>query len=151
MLLDQDNKILQDTYENAFLTRELLEEKGFKSVGRYDYINYELYKYQKSGLGVVQLKIFNLRDVPDKVDFSIFPEDGIVAVVEVTNPLTEHNGIQECSSRYLLTVKDLKNYLKFRKILTKISLLEHQAADMLSENVLSDNKDYQRRAKGEKV
>lgn len=148
MILDNDEKITQDTYDNSFLTRELLEKEGFKSVGCY--CNYELYKYQKSGLGVVQLKVYNLWDVP-YVNYKIYPDDGLVAMVEVESPVTRDFGIRERSHRYLLTVKDLKNYLKFCKLMTKINTLKHQAADMLSENVLSDLEDYNKRIRGEKV
>lgn len=149
MLLDVDKKIIQDTYENTPLTREILENEGFKLVEYYS--DCRFYRYRKSGLGIVQLKVFDLCKVSENVDYGIFPSDGIVAVVEVTNPVTRDFGIQECSHRYLLTVRDLKNYLKFRKIQTKIITLEHQAADMLNKNILSDDKYYQKRIRGEKV
>lgn len=148
MILDKDNKILQSTYENTPLTCEILENEGFKPTDYYS--NYQFYRYRKSGLGLVQLKVFDLCNVSDKVNYSIFPDNGIVAVVVVINPAST-GSIQEYSSRYLLTVRDLKNYIKFRKLMTKINVLKHQAASMLNDNTLSDDIDYQRRIKGEKV
>ena len=148
MIQDEDKKVIENTIDDAFLNEEILLSMGFKFAGSYnDWMGTKVYTYEKEHLGCFEVFIQNINAL--KLRNNIVPETDIVVVSNVTHPITNDPNVnQRIETRYMLQVRDLKELIKFRRLMAKIHNLQHQAEDMLRDGNISTLRDLEFRVSG---
>lgn len=146
MIQDDDKIVTIDTLNDVPITRESLISLGFKPAGvRDDVYRSELFEYKNNSLGRCQLVVSPISAYP--YENNIFPKDGLVVCTTIRRPTPTTDGSPREFNRYMLTYKDMLNFIEYKRKSVKICKLTYEVNEII-DNSLSSLREFEQRVKG---
>ena len=142
MIQNSDTQVVRDVIDDAFLNEDILIAMGFKFRDAYnDMFNTRVYTYEDEHIGKFKVSVQDLKCY--KMVNNLVPETDIVVVSNVNHPIDNNPTTSWMDQRYMLRVRDLKELILLRRLITKITNLQHQAKDILSNGHLRTLRDLE--------